>query len=76
MRIDIRTMLRTECEVTRVLVGGADVSYQCFAADDVEGWADVYRLNSKGHKFIDYEAQDAAKTRLHSDYVEIIQESA
>lgn len=42
---------------------GIEVSDQCFAADDVEGWADIFVMDADGQLAI--EGGELVSTRLH-----------
>jgi len=48
----------------RVRVDGVDVSSRCFAADDERGFADCYRVNADGQKFLTADKSGPAKERL------------
>ena len=48
MRVDVRET--PKAYAYRCYVNGKDVSDACFAADDVEGWADCYVQNEAGRK--------------------------
>ena len=40
-------------EFLRVLVDDVDVTAHCFEADDGEGWADCYRVDAEGRRYVD-----------------------
>ncbi len=51
MRIDVRQdkqHIGWKC-----ILDGVDISRDCFAADDAEGWADCYVRNADGQKFLE-----------------------
>jgi hypothetical protein len=37
-----------------VYLDGVDVSARCSEADDVEGWALLYKVNDDGHKYVEW----------------------
>jgi hypothetical protein len=53
----------------RVVVNGVDVTRRCYAANDIDGWADCFQLDDRGRFFIDRETCEAARERLTGDVV-------
>lgn len=53
---------------TRVHLDGIDVTTRCYAANDVDGWVDCWKLNADGHKYLDDDGE-AAQERLHGTVV-------
>lgn len=47
MRVDVR-MMGSEAQRYRCFLDGEEVTMRCFAADDVEGWAECYIQTEEG----------------------------
>lgn len=52
MRVDMRENPK-EAMRCRAFLDGVDVSNECFAADDEEGFVLLYKLNGNGRKYRD-----------------------
>jgi len=64
----------------RIFYHGKEITNDCFAADDEEGWADVYLLNDKGDFYAEWDENgegNAVTDRLHGkiDIVAVREES-
>lgn len=42
-----------ECKLARATVNGLDVTRDCFAANDVEGWVDCFARNENGAHYVE-----------------------
>lgn len=51
-----------DARLYRCWVDGVEVTDRCYAANDEEGWADCYKVDGTGHKFI--ERGQVARERL------------
>ena len=47
-------------KTARVFLDGVDVSRQCFACDDTKGMVWIYKRNSEGAHYIDWDTQHTA----------------
>ena len=54
-----------DAHLYRWFVDDEEVTDRCFAADDSEGWADCYRINTAGTFYADRMGRDTARERLH-----------
>jgi hypothetical protein len=52
-----------------IFVGGKDVTQCCSFVDDTPGHevAYLFKLNERGHKYIDHQTKEAAMEIVHSD---------
>lgn len=56
---------RREASVARVRVDGVDVTSRCFAANDVEGWADCYVREENGDTVVErFEVRERGRRRF------------
>ncbi len=51
MRLSVREHPR-EASVARCTLDGVDITADCYAADDDEGWADCFVRNAAGQHFV------------------------
>ncbi len=51
MRLSVREHPR-EARIARCTLDGVDITADCYAADEEEGWADCYLRNADGQHFI------------------------
>ena len=48
-----------------VFSGGQDVTKHCFEADDIAGYARLYKHNQEGHKYVDPHTHTAAAETVY-----------
>jgi hypothetical protein len=48
----------------RIRVNGEDVTRRCYAASDIDGYADCFKLNEDGQIHLAQDKSEAAKERL------------
>ena len=58
-----------EASIARCCVNGVDVTNICYAANDIEGWADCFVQNSNGRYVLLPDRKGIAWQRLTGDVV-------
>lgn len=60
MKLSVRDH-RREARLARCTLDGVDITSDCFAANEEEGWADCYARNAEGHFYL--QGSEVAKER-------------
>ena len=58
-----------EASVARVRVDGVDVTHSCFAANDVDGWAECFVRDADGHFVVTPDGTSVSRQRLRGRVV-------